>query len=84
MAMEKDAAGGARADRDRERRTRSKAGARATTSSAIAGFEDSEKGAAATATTAGLIVIFHSGHGAGRTVVCVPESTSIIACNIMQ
>jgi len=82
--MEKGAAGGARADRDRAIRMRSKAGARTTTPSANAGCEERDGGAAATATTAGLTGIFHSGHGEGRTKGCVPESASIIACNIMQ
>jgi len=82
--MEKGAAGGARAERDRARLMRSKAGATATTSSANAGLEESDGGAAATATTAGLTGILHRGHGEGRTKDCVPESPSIIACNIMQ
>jgi len=69
MAMETPAAGGARAERDRVRRITRKDGARRTTSSATAGFEEINRGAAATATTAGLIAIFHIGHGAGRTVV---------------
>ena len=84
MAVEKGEAGGARAERDRARRMRSKDGERATTFSAIAGFEESDGGIAATATTAGLIVIFHSGHGEGRTEDCVPESTSVTVAIIMQ
>ena len=84
MAIERGAAGGARAERERARRMRIKAGATATTSSANAGLEESAGGAAATATTAGLAGIFHSGHGEGRTEDCVPESASIISCNIMQ
>jgi len=82
--MEKGAAGGARAERDRARLMRSKAGARATTSSANAGFEESDGGAAATATTAGLTGILHRGHGEGRTEDCVPESASISVAIIMQ
>ncbi|MHB1839300.1 MAG: hypothetical protein ACYCPD_06030 [Acidobacteriaceae bacterium] len=38
----------------------------------------------ATATTAGRTVSFQSGHGAGLTEDCVPESAIVIACNIMQ
>lgn len=82
--MEKAAAGGARAERDRAKRVRTKDGATVTTSSEIAGFEERDGGAAATATTAGLTVIFHRGHGAGRTEGCVPESASVTVPNIMQ
>ena len=40
--------------------------------------------AAATATTAGLNVIFHSGHGAGRTEACVLEAASVVDAVVMQ
>jgi hypothetical protein len=63
---------------------KSRDGAAETTPSATESVEESANGAAATATTAGLTVIFHSGHVAGRTDVCVPESVSIIDCIIMQ
>jgi hypothetical protein len=84
MGMEKVAAGGARAERERARRMKNNAGERATTSSAIAAFEESDKGAAATATTAGVTGSLQRGHGAGRTEGCVPESASTIVCIIMQ
>ncbi len=82
--MERIAAGGARAERDRAGRRKSKDGARTTTSSAIAGRRANEGAAAATATTAGLTGILHSGHGEGRTADCVPESASVIVSVIMQ
>ena len=81
--MEKIATGGARAEREPASRIKSKEGARAKTSSATASFEESEKGAAATATTAGLTEILHRGQVEGRTEGCVPEP-AIFACNILQ
>lgn len=83
--MEKDAAGGARAERDRARRIKSNAEESVATSSAITGFEESDRGAAATATTAGRTDVFHRGQGEGRIEVGVPESaTSAFASIIMQ
>jgi hypothetical protein len=83
MAMERIAAGGARAEHVCARRTNLKEGARTTTSSAIAGLEGRKGAATETATTAGLTVSFHSGHGEGRTEDCVPESASVVA-SLMQ
>ena len=82
--MERIEAGGARAERVRARRTKLNEGAKMTISSAIAELDRIDGVEAATATTAGLMRIFQSGHGAGRTDVWVPESVSIIAAIIMQ
>jgi hypothetical protein len=84
MAMERIAVGGARAERDRARRTKRKDGTLTTTFPAIAGSEGSAGAEPATATTAGLTASFQSGHGDGRTEDCLPESGSVVPCNIMQ
>ena len=82
--MERGAAGGARAAHDRARRTNRNGGAVTTTLSSAAGRHGSAGGATATATTAGLMVSFQSGHGDVRTEGCVAESAIAIPCNITQ